>query len=273
MAHGPLPEFDRPPVAEVALAIAFEELPDFTSAHLGLIWQRFRTAFPRTEDHPPVEFPMELPPDVDQIDRGPRLEFLRKPKVRCWFLNEDGTQLIQLQSDRFIHNWRKQRADAPYPHYDAVRHSFVRELRTFEDYIAESRLGELKPKQCEVTYVNHIRPGPKPHTAVSQVVNLWCAQAGTQFLPSIEDARFSARYTLSNAQGKFVGRLNVSLQPAYMIENREEILNLTLVARGVPLEPTLEGALAFLDLGHEWIVRGFAEITTADMHRAWGRRR
>ena len=32
-----------------------------------------------------------------------------------------------------------------------------------------------------------------------------------------------------------------------------------------------EGAMTMMDQAHEWIVRGFAAITSAEMHQRWGR--
>jgi hypothetical protein len=48
------------------------------------------------------------------------------------------------------------------------------------------------------------------------------------------------------------------------------VMNLT--ARGRPDEESIEGALRFLDIGREWIVRGFAAVTTPEMHAIWRRR-
>jgi hypothetical protein len=44
------------------------------------------------------------------------------------------------------------------------------------------------------------------------------------------------------------------------------VLNLT--ARGL-----LGKSTEFLDLGREWIVRSFAEMTTTEMHEVWKRKR
>ena len=34
----------------------------------------------------------------------------------------------------------------------------------------------------------------------------------------------------------------------------------------------IEGAFLFLDIGREWIVRGFTSLTTKDMHKVWRRK-
>lgn len=45
---------------------------------------------------------------------------------------------------------------------------------------------------------------------------------------------------------------------------------LTLTARGKANEGC--DLMEFVDMAHEWIVRGFADVTTKDMQKEWGRR-
>ena len=59
-----------------------------------------------------------------------------------------------------------------------------------------------------------------------------------------------------------IGRLRAELQPAYVTSTRAEVLNLNMIARGKPSSSDIGGAIGFLRLGDEWIVRGFAETTT-----------
>ena len=73
-----------------------------------------------------------------------------------WFLTVDGTQLIQIQRDRFAFNWRKLDTDRQYPHYDQVRDDFVRQLEKFLGFLREEGLEDPNPDQVELTYVNHI---------------------------------------------------------------------------------------------------------------------
>ena len=47
---------------------------------------------------------------------------------------------------------------------------------------------------------------------------------------------------------------------------------MNLSARGIPLGPGVGGAFDFFDLAREWIVRGFADLTTRAMHRSWKRK-
>jgi hypothetical protein len=47
---------------------------------------------------------------------------------------------------------------------------------------------------------------------------------------------------------------------------------MTLTARGVPHSSDQEELLRCLDVGREWVVRGFADFTTDEMHNLWKRR-
>jgi len=53
---------------------------------------------------------------------------------------------------------------------------------------------------------------------------------------------------------------------------RRAPLLIELTARGAPQSEGLAGALAFLDQGHAWIVQGFTDITTPEMHDLWKRK-
>jgi uncharacterized protein (TIGR04255 family) len=250
---------------EVALSISFEPLERFRSAHAGRLWDRIRDRFPSTEDLP------ELPPATEEPAGPalpPRLELMDRPRLRTWFQNSDGTQLLQIQHERIAYNWKRGSSSQPYPSYESVEGRFRELLPIWTDFISRESLGTIVTTQAEVTYVNHIR---EPHNSVGHIVTFWRGPDGTAFLPPIEDVRFTARYAITDDTRQMVGRLSAELQPAYLTSNRSELLNLNLIARGKPRSPDIDGAIAFLRLGHEWIVRGFAEITTTEMHAKWKR--
>jgi uncharacterized protein (TIGR04255 family) len=268
MSRSGLPKFGNPPVVEVALSIMFDTLPAYRAAHAGLLWQRIRDQFPDTEDLP------EIPPTIEEpsgpASAPPRLELMERPRVRTWFRSADGTQLVQVQSNRLAYNWKKGSAEHHYPSYDEVEGGFRQVLPIFEEFVSKEGLGKIEATQAELTYVNHIQ---EPHNAVDRVFNFFHHPVGNGFLPPPEDVvHYAARYPIVEASKEVRGRLIVELQPAYLTSDRSEILRLTLIARGKPLAPDIDGALAFLNIGHEWIVNGFAELTTTEMQAKWERR-
>ena len=271
------PKFRKPPVVEVALSVITDPTPGFTAAHIGLLWTAgdLRSRFPKTSDHPPVDAPVEQE-NEPQVQQGPRLEFqpLENFKLRSWFLNETETQLLQIQQDRISRNWRRAGTSEEYPSYDNIRGPFQDDLRLISEFFAANGLGVVRPKQAEVTYVNHIVPGEvwKHHGELHRVFVNW-KNPPDNFLPKPEDATFVSRYVI-RLHGNFVGRLHVSLQPAMVRASdgkSTQVFVFTLTARGKPLGKGIEGALEFLQLGHDWIVNAFADLTTEEMHQVWER--
>jgi hypothetical protein len=76
---------------------------------------------------------------------------------------------------------------------------------------------------------------------------------------------------MTDTSGKTVGRLHISANPVQSQVDGTSAVLLQLSARGRPYDQSIDGVLQFLDLGHEWIVRAFAAITTPEMHDLWER--
>ncbi len=267
-----LPDFAAPPVTEVALSLQFEPLKDLRSPVVGQLWTKFRERFPRVEEREPIEPLIETFADRPQAPtvRVQVLEGL--PSPRLFFLNESGSELIQVQKDRFSHNWRKQGEGDQYPRYEHIRDTFRRELDVFARFLEDEKLGQLVPTQCEVHYVNQIVGGLgwERHGELGNVLALFSSKGSDGFLPEPEDVRMAVRYIFRDAEGVPQGRLHIITEPGYTTQGKVMIL-LRLIARGRPLVDGLEGVLRFFDAGREWIVRGFASATTPQMHQVWRR--
>ena len=276
MNSTPLPDFAKPPVTEVVLSLQFEPLPAFRSLQIGRLWaEALHDRFPTTEEHAPLEPTFERFGVVGRASLMARLQFFDVPPVaRYWFSNEKGTDLVQLQQDRFIRNWRKMGDGDTYPRYEYVREMFQRDVVVFLDFLKRNNLGAVKPNQCEVTYINQVDAGGawKDHGDVAKVISPWSGQNSDRFLPQPEDVSLNSRYVIPDEQGEPVGRLNVAVQPGYRKADEAPVFLLNLTARGRPLGSGVDGVLRFFDLGREWVVRGFASVTTKTMHQHWERR-
>jgi hypothetical protein len=123
--------------------------------------------------------------------------------------------------------------------------------------------------QCEVTYVNHIEieQGSKSYGSLRNVISCWSGQYSGDFLREPEAVGFNSRYLLQEKKG----RLHISMQPAIRREDAKEILRLTLTARGKPASSEPSAIEEWFNIGHEWVVRGFTDVTTKEMHDIWGR--
>jgi len=274
----PLPEFENPPVVEVALAVQFEPIAGLTAPQLGLLWAaHYRKAYPKVEEHAPLDSVIERFGSKGPGHADVRIQMLNKPPTpRCWFLSDEGSELIQVQPDRFAHNWRKTGDADEYPRYDEhIKKTFIEEVTSFQDYIEEEELGTFAPNQCEVTYVNHIPCGTgwDSHGQLAQILSLGELQGADGFLPEAEELRMSGSFVIPREGEAPLGRLRFSIEPAFRRADSAPIFRLNLVARGRPTDDSIGGVFGFMDIGREWIVRGFAAITTPKMHRIWGRKR
>jgi len=271
-----LPEFERPPLAEVVLGIQFDPLVGMAAAHLGAIWGLFHDRFPRTEDRQPLAPVFERfdsPSEMTAVEWN--LDLVQRPPLpRCWFINDTGDELLQLQEDRFLHNWRKIGPQQTYPRYSKLRKSFAGEAASLERFVAREGIGKLKPNQCEVTYINHIVADGnwREHPEAGKLFRLLADTEKVKLWAVPEHVRFDTAFLMKDAGDEPRGRLHVSIVSGFLKEGSKPMFAMTLSARGTPIDEGLDGTLKFLDLGHRWIVHGFEELTTEPMHAAWGRK-
>jgi uncharacterized protein (TIGR04255 family) len=268
----PLPEFERPPVAEVALSLAFEPIDGYTSAHTGRFWTRLPATFARVEEQAPYEIPDELESIVPEQRRVQVLPNIPPPRI--WLLTADANNLIQIQPDGFFRNWRRAGSGESYPRYQRLRELFKADLTHFDNFVNETFSRRIVPTRCEITYVNHIPSGDGWNNFgdIDKIVSCCASPATGAFLPQPEECTYETKFPIRNEpSGHFLGRLTVSVKPAFRREDKHPLFVMTLSARGKPLGPGLSGGLNFLDIGHEWIVRGFADLTTKAMQNIWRR--
>jgi uncharacterized protein (TIGR04255 family) len=233
----------------------------------------FRETLPTVQEHPP------LPPVTETMGDGfepPsfRFEVLASPsRPRLWFLNQAQTELIQVQDNWFARNWRRLETDVEYPHYARVRDDFEDSLGRLLSFIEEKRLGEFAPTQAEVTYVNHLLAGDgwEGHGDLGKILRLACPEPSTEFLPKLESIRLAAQYSIRRDRAKPIGRMYVSAEPVFRRSDGRPMFVVTMTARGRPDSSDIPAIFDFLDLGHEWIVKGFGELTTGEIQKRWGR--
>ena len=265
----PLPRFSSPPVIETVLGVEFAPLEKWSVPYFGLLWHDIRHHFPKIEVKPPLDSQIEKFEQPRQPG-GSRFELLAEPEIRCWFIDAHDRTLVQVQKNRFTYNWRRRNAGDEYPHYDeSIRPAFQRVWEEFAAFVEREGLGGIDVLQCEVTYVNHLEIGNGWKTAadIKKVLTCWSGSSNEQFLPLPENVAFDVTFRIPEQKG----RLRVSLKPAVRSQDGVEILQLTLTARGRPHANDLGSILDWLDMGRDWVVRGFADLTSPQMHTLWKR--
>jgi uncharacterized protein (TIGR04255 family) len=262
--------FKRPPVIEVVCGVQFAT-PAITlkTAHVGLLWQQFASDFPVVEDVPPFMQPLEqLGPVGADVTFAP-IQFSNIPPLRrSWFVNVAGDLLIQLQDDRLLFNWKRASNDVPYPSYDVVIEKFEEVWKIFRRFVEDAKVGTVELRQFELTYVNHIDPehGFKDVPIGGLFVDHRMV-SGARFLPAPDGIDWKTSYPLPDENG----RLYVGIKTASRTSDRARVIRMDLTARGAPKSATEESRRAWFDLAHDWITNGFADLTTAEMHKIWER--
>lgn len=251
--HPTIAAFDNPPVSEVVLGLQFEPIPALR-APLIASWEPLRSKFPVWQERAVLRLVQEWfgvrPPPVNLFDVRIGDE---PPPLRTWLVTKDETALLQIQESAFLRNWRR-RGENGYPRYSHLREEFVSDCSTFFGLVGTAGLGVPEVTQCEVTYVNKI---DLDGIAVEEVMHAWRGGASDDFLPPDDAAQLAMRYTIAGDAGP-VGRLHV----VGTVDRDKNELRLALTARGAPTGPTLDEAVAWLDLGRKWVVSGFCSVTT-----------
>lgn len=271
--------FSDPPVGEVVLTVQFDrELVDIDV--LAGFTNAVRSELPGMQRHP------VLPPMRESFDvmaGPPPFEIRIDSSVslpRTWFVSPDESRLIQLQPDRLSLNWRQTDTGAEYPRYTTLRQDFERYLAILQENVAARTDSELRITACEVTYVNPVDFSSEPlgggHPALSEALNRLRPRPESAFLPPVEDAQLQTRWRIPGTEvGRDAeppaGRLYLTASPGFRPESNAPIYILTLVGRVLPPDGSLGAAWTSLDVAHKWVVLGFGDLTTPEMHAQWGR--
>jgi uncharacterized protein (TIGR04255 family) len=272
----PLPSFRKPPVGEVLLALQFQQLDRLDIRHVGPLCERFGDRYPQFQTQPP------LPPVVERFDgprpiRGLTIDMMDPPTFpRLWLLDGNGEELVQLQRDRLMHNWRNTPIGSEYPRYPRLRQQFLSDWKVLEAFASDNQLGDLLPTQCEVAYINQIEAsdgGRQAHADPSAFFSFFAAPLCNHGQSEFEAATFSSSGVAQEdtEAGAIRGRLFVELSSGVNLATKKLTYQLQLTLRGSPLSQDIGSVLQFFDFARARIVRAFAALTTPEMHTKWER--
>lgn len=271
MTMSELASFRNPPLVETVLGVQFTSVKAFTMAHVGLFWRDHLAADGWCIQG--IEMPLET--RVETMDSsgiwvptGTAIVPVPFPQGRVQIVDRTGQRMLQVQDSWLLFNWRKQ--EASYPSYELLVPEFLTHFAAFQDFVADNALGEVRPRQWEVTYVNHIKKG----TVWNQIAD-WndvfpgALDVASRFGPGeVESLNASWSILLDGARG----RLRASLRHVRLSPEEAEAIDFRLTTRGPLSTATPKDVQSALDVGHEAIVRTFAGCTSAQAHAYWGRR-
>lgn len=261
-----LPEYKKPPVIEVVCGVQFEEIKSLQSVHYGEFWQRIKRDYPKTEDMPPLR---EIFESKEALAPSVQLEAFEMPPLRrIFFVDNTDNYLLQMQPTRFLANWRKRSETDEYPRFSKAYDRFINGLNEFESFV--KNLIGISPvvNQFELTYINHMLEKDIPYPIGMKyylsflALNMERAEA---FLPVPRSFQSRLQFALPNSSGV----LHITVSHGRRNDG-QKVMVLDLTARG-PAKNGIIGMEEWFKLAHEWIVRGFTDITSTAAHKEWER--
>ena len=258
MGLQPIPSFESPPLTEVAVGVILPPMP-LQTRHIGEFWSEIRSEYPITEDNPPI------PSAIEATSRSFDVRLLTIPPLRRVFMMTPNREyVIQIQEGRFLHNWRKLPPEATYPRYPVVLERFQSAWRRFSGFAMRSGLGDPIPSGYELTYVNEL-DDPAVHGIPAFVKSLDWQKLEPEFLlqpPQATNIAWS--FTLP----EYKGAMNVSSNRVTRPDGKTALLVVLSCVGPASESYSLED---WFETAHQWIVRGFTDLTTPEAHQFWKR--
>lgn len=256
--------FKKPPVDEVVVSTYFNPpLSDLRSEHIGLFWGRIKERFPVVRQQPPVmsqPSPAEMVPSIN-VDEP-------FPMPRYWIVSADETELIQIQKNAFMFNWR--RRDDGYPRFHKhIKPEFDGYYGLFSEFVrTEIHRTEPLIDLCELTYINVLEPceywtGPQDTRKVIPGFSI----LAPDLAPS-ESAGFVCNYGYRVTNDL---HLNIGICTGVRIRQPDvAVLMFEFKAGGRLGQVAKSGVDAWFERAHDAIFRCFLSLTSRDIqNRYW----
>lgn len=260
--ESPRPHFERPPLNEVVCGVQFEPIPGWLTSHYGLFWSGIRSEYSRCEDHPPLpRVKLDRPGEVE-IELGPL-----PPLRRVFLVHKTENYVLQLQPNRFLHNWRKTKDSDPYPRFDDAFARFSEHWRAFCGFVRDTGLPAPQPEAYELTYLNYILSEDSSFPR-----DVWRFLDFYKSVPTSANSAQPIGMSLSFVWPlpERAGQLQMVTRHGKRADDQKEVLVVEFTATGKAGQA--EGDMErWFGLAHDSIVQTFAALTTEEAHRLWGR--
>lgn len=252
-------KYENPPIDEIVCGIRFDSIKKLRFGHFGILWQKFVSDFPEIEDH-------NLISPVPRED----LENPNKPPLpRVWFIHKNENELIQVQRNRFLHNWRKRRPNDEYPGYEKVVENFERYLSHFQAFLAEENLENLVAREYELTYIDLIPRGQGWESSgdLAKVFpNLLSLTRPSILLNDVKSINWQTILGLPNDLGQLV----ITIRNAQRISDNQQLLQIEFKAlSNRPYQPMR----AWFETAHNTITKLFSNLISDEIQEKFWRRK
>lgn len=262
-SRGDLPSFSSPPAVEVVVGVEFLPLPGLGPVKLIGLHRLWADKFPNLHEQP------ALPPTAPPTS-GPQgfIQFqfnLGAPALRLWMLNEAQDELLQVQNDRLVLNWRRTLGDdRKYPRYDYLRGTYQDVYAEFQEQVAHLNVGTFRAHTAVVSYMNRfeLQAGEELKDVIAPLSQTW------NLLSNVTpELSMNVPVTSGGSPDALRGQLTAKAS----IDSQDRRYGYLEVLTRVGVSDQSGDILACLDLAHWSCVDGFDRLTTEKMHQRWGK--
>ncbi|OUJ05370.1 TIGR04255 family protein [Acetobacter malorum] len=273
-------KFEHPPVTETIIGLQFNPV-GFMNYHSGLLWEKFKEYYTGIQEQAVVQPVFEMfggnSPNLNQMNFPfpfPFPPFGNTEASRYWFISADDTEVMQIQNNRILHNWRKRSEDQKYPHYNNIKEKFFNDLHVTREFFCQRSIGEIIPNQCELCYVNIIKLNDDRYS-IKNAHDLTHLLAQKVTPPSsnlkFEGSGISSRFVLYDTNQEPCGRVHLNLAPENFNGGMVTALKLEVMVRARPSKDSFPDALpAFYDTLHDTALKVFMSVIADEVLAAWG---
>ena len=252
-------KYKNPPINEIVCGVRFAPIEQLQSGHFGILWQKFRPDFSKTEDQ-------NLVGPVSQEDIGNSDKI---PLPRIWFIHNKENELIQVQRNRFLYNWRKRRVEDEYPGYKRVAENFEKYLSHFRRFLLEEELGNLDAKEYELTYIDLVPQGQgwENFGDLEKVFPNFLSLTKQGILSTdVMNINWATILSLPNS----LGQLQIAIRSARRVPDHHLLLQIEFNAySSQPYQPMQ----AWFDAAHKTITELFSNLVSDKIQeKFWGRK-
>jgi uncharacterized protein (TIGR04255 family) len=263
-----LPDFDNPPIDEVAIGVQFHPIPLYGSELLGQFRETVQDEYPGYVEQPRLEPVIESLTETSASPTPPFSVSISQPPgsaaVRSWLVSADDSELLQIQDSMFTLNWR--RRDSEYPRFETLLERFESTFGKFKTLLTTRGIQMPQLRQIEVAYINWITDMPMYEFLKS------AHETGISEEEFPDDQAWQARYTLKE-NGSPLARLLVQCVPGLRIQEpnpgRGSQLGLTFRAPLPPGNVSDARLMHLIETGRIDIVNSFKALTTERGHARW----
>ena len=251
--------FENPPVNEVVVSTYFNpELSALRSEHVGLFWGKIKEEFPVVSQQVPVG----VGPDI--IAGEP----FQMP--RYWFIADNGINLIQIQRNAFMFNWRRRDDEYPRFHRD-IKPTFDRYYGLFSEFI-RTEINAVEPTidLCELGYINTLEPceyWAGPQDTVKVIPSFSTLETG---IDVFESSGFNCNYAYEVSRDL---QLNIGIRNGIKTQQPDvPMLIFEIKASGRLGQVSKSRSDEWFERAHAAIIRCFLDTTNRDIQtRFWKR--